>query len=72
VSAGRGASGGAPKRGASKSRLLFVAYPLLPVSDESAGGAEQILCTLERELLRRGWETEVAACAGFARFRQID
>jgi glycosyltransferase involved in cell wall biosynthesis len=41
-----------------------VAYPLLPVSDESAGGAEQILWTLERELARRGWETEVAACAG--------
>ena len=41
-----------------------MAYPLLPVSDESAGGAEQILWTLERELARRGWETEVAACAG--------
>ena len=47
-----------------KRRLLLVAYPLLPVSDESAGGAEQILWTLERELARRGWETEVAACAG--------
>lgn len=45
-------------------RLLLVAYPLLPVSEESAGGAEQILWTLERELARRGWETEVAACAG--------
>jgi glycosyltransferase involved in cell wall biosynthesis len=45
-------------------RVLLVAYPLLPVSDESAGGAEQILLTLERELARRGWETEVAACAG--------
>jgi glycosyltransferase involved in cell wall biosynthesis len=45
-------------------RLLLVAYPLLPVSDESAGGAEQILWTLERELAGRGWETEVAACAG--------
>jgi glycosyltransferase involved in cell wall biosynthesis len=42
----------------------MVAYPLLPVSDESAGGAEQILWTLERELAARGWETEVAACAG--------
>ena len=47
-----------------KSRLLLVAYPLLPVSDESAGGAEQILWTLERELAARGWETEVAACSG--------
>jgi glycosyltransferase involved in cell wall biosynthesis len=43
-------------------RLLFVAYPLLPVSEASAGGAEQILWTLERELVARGWETHVAAC----------
>lgn len=47
-----------------KERLLLIAYPLLPVSEASAGGAEQILWTLERELARRGWETEVAACAG--------
>ncbi len=47
-------------------RLLLVAYPLLPVSDASAGGAEQILFTLERELIARGWKTEVAACAGSA------
>jgi glycosyltransferase involved in cell wall biosynthesis len=45
-------------------RLLLVAYPLLPVSEASAGGAEQILWTLERELVKRGWDTEVAACAG--------
>jgi glycosyltransferase involved in cell wall biosynthesis len=45
-------------------KLLMVAYPLLPVSEASAGGAEQILWTLERELVKRGWETEVAACAG--------
>jgi glycosyltransferase involved in cell wall biosynthesis len=45
-------------------RVLLVAYPLLPVSESSAGGAEQILWTLERELAERGWETEVAACAG--------
>jgi glycosyltransferase involved in cell wall biosynthesis len=44
--------------------VLLVAYPLLPVSDQTAGGAEQILLTLERELAGRGWETEVAACAG--------
>jgi glycosyltransferase involved in cell wall biosynthesis len=47
-----------------KRRVLLVAYPLLPVSDESAGGAEQILWTLERQLAARGWQTEVAACAG--------
>jgi glycosyltransferase involved in cell wall biosynthesis len=45
-------------------RVLLVAYPLLPVSEASAGGAEQILWTLDRELVRRGWKTEVAACAG--------
>ena len=45
-------------------RLLLVAYPLLPVRQESAGGAEQSLWTLERELAQRGWQTEVAACAG--------
>jgi len=43
---------------------LLVAYPLLPVSEASAGGAEQTLFTLERELTARGWQTEVAACAG--------
>jgi glycosyltransferase involved in cell wall biosynthesis len=42
----------------------MVAYPLLPVSEASAGGAEQILWTLERELAARGWLTTVAACAG--------
>ena len=42
----------------------MVAYPLLPVSEASAGGAEQILWTLERELVARGWKTEVAACSG--------
>jgi 6-phosphofructokinase len=44
--------------------LLYVAYPLLPVSDESAGGAEQMLATLEREMAGRGYRTAVAACAG--------
>jgi glycosyltransferase involved in cell wall biosynthesis len=45
-------------------RILYIAYPLLPVSDTSAGGAEQMLWTLEREMHRRGHETTVAACAG--------
>ncbi|MFB3813976.1 MAG: glycosyltransferase family 4 protein [Terriglobales bacterium] len=44
--------------------VLYVAYPLLPVSDESAGGAEQMLYTLEREMAVRGHATAVAACAG--------
>lgn len=42
--------------------VLFVAYPMLPVSDASCGGAEQMLWTLEREMNRRGHRTSVAAC----------
>jgi glycosyltransferase involved in cell wall biosynthesis len=45
-------------------RILFVSYPLLPVSDQSCGGAEQMLWTLEREFHSRGHETAVAACEG--------
>ncbi|MGZ4878154.1 MAG: glycosyltransferase [Candidatus Angelobacter sp.] len=45
-------------------RILYVAYPLLQVCDESAGGAEQILWTLEREMARSGAHTTVAASAG--------
>ena len=44
-------------------RILYVAYPLLPVSDESCGGAEQMLCLLEREMHRRGHTTTVACCS---------
>src|SRR5215469_9965891 len=44
--------------------ILYIAYPLLTVSDESAGGAEQVLWTLERELAKRGVCTTVAASAG--------
>ena len=45
-------------------RILYVAYPLLTVSEESAGGAEQVLWTLEREMARRGVYTAVAASIG--------
>jgi glycosyltransferase involved in cell wall biosynthesis len=45
-------------------RILYIAYPLLPVTCESAGGAEQMLTVLERELAARGYDTVVAACAG--------
>src|SRR2546423_2893406 len=45
-------------------RILYVAYPLLPVSERSSGGAEQVLLTLEREMLARGHETWVAAPQG--------
>jgi glycosyltransferase involved in cell wall biosynthesis len=47
-----------------KTRILYVAYPLLTVSDESAGGAEQVLWTLEREMARRDALTTVAASTG--------
>ncbi len=45
-------------------KILYIAYPLLPVSDASAGGAEQMLWALEGAMRRRGHETTVAACAG--------
>lgn len=45
-------------------RILYIAYPLLPLSEHSAGGAEQVLWTLEREMHRRGNRTCVAACDG--------
>lgn len=45
-------------------RVLLVAYPLLPVSEDSAGGAEQVLWALERELHARGHQTFVAASDG--------
>jgi glycosyltransferase involved in cell wall biosynthesis len=50
-------------------RVLYIAYPLLTVSCESAGGAEQVLWTLEheiaqREIAQRGLITTVAASAG--------
>jgi glycosyltransferase involved in cell wall biosynthesis len=48
----------------SRGRVLFVAYPLLPVSEQSAGGAEQVLTTLERAAAGRGWRTTVAGCNG--------
>lgn len=43
--------------------ILYVSYPLLPVTEHSAGGAEQMLWTLEREMHARGHATSVAACA---------
>ena len=50
-------------------RVLYVSYPLLTVSEASAGGAEQMLWVLEREMSNRemsnrGFETTVAASAG--------
>lgn len=44
--------------------ILSVAYPLLPVSSDSAGGAEQILFLVERELAAAGHESIVVAAEG--------
>lgn len=48
----------------SRRRILYVAYPLLPVSAQSCGGAEQVLHRLEVEMARLDWATSVAACGG--------
>ena len=45
-------------------QILLVAYPLLPVTENSAGGAEQVLWALERELHERSVCTVVAAANG--------
>jgi glycosyltransferase involved in cell wall biosynthesis len=47
-----------------KLRVLYIAYPLLPVTEHSAGGAEQVLWALERDMHARGNRTTVAACSG--------
>ena len=46
--------------------ILSVAYPLLPVSADSTGGAEQILALLERSLVQRGHRSLVVAAEGSA------
>jgi glycosyltransferase involved in cell wall biosynthesis len=54
-----------PRSGSvSRLSILYISYPLLPLSDESAGGAEQMLLTLEREMHARGHRTIVAASSG--------
>ena len=45
-------------------RILYVAYPLQPVTSASSGGAEQVLLRLERDMHGRGHTTIVAACEG--------
>jgi glycosyltransferase involved in cell wall biosynthesis len=44
--------------------VLYVSYPLLTVTPESAGGAEQILLAVEREMALAGHRTTVAATNG--------
>jgi glycosyltransferase involved in cell wall biosynthesis len=44
--------------------IVSVAFPLLPVSSGSAGGAEQILFLLDQEFVRRGHRSIVIAAKG--------
>jgi glycosyltransferase involved in cell wall biosynthesis len=44
--------------------VLSVAYPLAPVGPDSAGGAEQILHTIDQGLVQRGHRSLVIACQG--------
>jgi glycosyltransferase involved in cell wall biosynthesis len=44
--------------------VLSVAYPFAPVRPDVAGGAEQILATLDRSLVSAGCRSLVLACAG--------
>ncbi len=45
-------------------RVLSVAYPFAPVAPATAGGAEQVLWTLDRALCRAGHDSVVIACVG--------
>ena len=45
-------------------QILYVPYPLSTVTEESCGGAEQVLFLVEQVMHRRGYRTTVAACSG--------
>src|SRR5581483_878806 len=47
-----------------KMTVLSVAYPLLSVSEDSAGGSEQILQLIERDLVNAGHKSIVIAAEG--------
>ncbi len=47
-----------------KLSILYVSYPLLTVTPESAGGAEQMLLAVERAMHHAGHRTTVAASDG--------
>ncbi len=46
------------------SKILSVAFPFAAVGDGAVGGAEQVLTTLEQELVGRGWRSVVVARSG--------
>ena len=45
-------------------RILYVAYPLLALSEDIAGGAEQVLLTVAREVASQGHQVTTAAADG--------
>jgi glycosyltransferase involved in cell wall biosynthesis len=45
-------------------KVLSIAYPLSPVSEDTVGGAEQILCTLDKMLVTRNHVSLMVACTG--------
>jgi glycosyltransferase involved in cell wall biosynthesis len=45
-------------------RVLYIAYPLLRLSDKIAGGAEQVLLTLAQEMSSAGHDVTIAAAEG--------
>jgi glycosyltransferase involved in cell wall biosynthesis len=47
-----------------RKRILYVPYPLSTVTEESCGGAEQVLFLVEQVMHQRGYKTTVAACSG--------
>ena len=45
-------------------RILYIGYSLLPITERSCGGAEQVLLMVESQMHQRGYSTVVAACSG--------
>ena len=50
--------------GGGRVRILSVAYPFAPVTEDPAGGAEQVLAALDRALVAAGHESVVIAREG--------
>ena len=59
-----GSRAGSRARAGRPLTVLGVAFPLAPVGDDTAGGAEQVLAMLDRGLVRAGHRSIVVACAG--------
>lgn len=54
-----------------KLTVLSVAYPLAPVAQDTAGGAEQVLWQLDRALMAAGHRSLVIACEGSHSFGEL-